>query len=451
MAEGLFRHLVRDRDDFEVLSAGVGASRGQPVSLHTAEVLRPWGIDLSRFRSQPITDELVEKADFIFAMTRGHLDTIHMLFPEAADKAFLVCEFDEQLARYSLDIPDPIGQGVSAYFECRDVLRKALPTLLTFIDEASAHPAMTPTSATSTKPLRIALGADHGGFELKRNVQSFLTEKGFAVSDLGTFSDESTDYSDFAEPVCRGVVSGEYDYGILFCKSGIGMSIAANRHPHIRASLVSREEDARVTRQHNNSNVLCLAAKDVSAEQARKIVDAYLGTAFEGGRHQRRIDKLDEISSDTGGSSLAAVDPEIAAAIKAEETRQRENIELIASENFVSRAVMEAQGSVLTNKYAEGYPGKRWYGGCEHVDVVEALAHGARETTFPRRGARQRPAALRLAGKHGGLFFRPPAGRQNPDDGPLPRRPSHARKQGKFLRPILRGLALRRESGRRAD
>src|SRR5207302_3147453 len=95
IAEGLFRHLVKDRDDIEVISAGVGASHGQPASLHTMEVLRPWAIDLSKFRSQPLSDELVEKADFILAMTRSHLDTIMCIYHEAADKTFLVCEFAE--------------------------------------------------------------------------------------------------------------------------------------------------------------------------------------------------------------------------------------------------------------------------------------------------------------------------------------------------------------------
>jgi len=229
MAEGLFRKLLVGRPDIRVASAGVSAIRGQPPSLHTVEVLRRLGIDLSRFRSQPLTDNLVAEATWIFAMTRSHLDTIQMLFPEAIDKTFLVCEFDPELAATTLDIPDPIGLGLDAYEQTRDILNRALPSLFQFVNQYR-EPMNTPPAGA-------------------------LTQKPFA------------------------------------------------RNP-----------------------------------------------------------------------SLAEVDPQIAEAIRREAQRQFENIELIASENFTSRAVMEAQGSCLTNKYSEGYPGRRWYGGCENMDVIEQLA-----------------------------------------------------------------------------
>ena len=231
MAEALFRRLLAGREDIQVASAGVSAGYGQPASFHTVEVLRRLGIDITGFRSQALTEELVAEATWIFAMTRSHLDTIHLLFPEAADKAYLVCEFDPELARKILDIPDPIGLGPEAYERTRDILNRALPSVLQFINQNSTTTMMNPASTTS--PLHTT-------------------------------------------------------------------------------------------------------------------------------RHT--------------GPSLAETDPAIAEAIRKEAGRQFENIELIASENFTSRAVMEAQGSCLTNKYAEGYPGKRWYGGCEFVDVVEQLA-----------------------------------------------------------------------------
>jgi glycine hydroxymethyltransferase len=224
MAEGLFRRLLNGRPDVQVASAGVSALRGQPASLHTVEVLRRLGIDLSDFRSQPLTDYLVEQATWIFTMTRSHLDTIHLLYPEAADKTYLVCEFDAALASHTLDIPDPIGMGLDAYERTRDILNRALPSVLQFINQ---------------KP--------------------------------------------------------------MITQSSSPKSHAAN-------------------------------------------------------------------------PSLSEVDPQIAEAIRNEARRQFENIELIASENFTSRAVMEAQGSCLTNKYSEGYPGRRWYGGCEYMDVIEQLA-----------------------------------------------------------------------------
>ena len=378
MAQGIFCEMVKGRTDVDARSAGVGAIHGQTPSLHAIEVLRPWGIDISRQRSEPLSPELVQWASHIFVMTRGHLDTVHLLFPEAAAKTHLLCEFDPAFAR-SPDVPDPISLGIDAYQQCRDTIKKALPSVLAFIDDSAtmSEPAATGklTATISHRPLRVALGADHGGVELKRAIHDHLSRRGHMVADFGTNSPQSVDYPDFAEAVSRDVLAGQSDFGILVCKSGIGMSIAANRHPQIRASLVDNAEDARVTRQHNDSNVLCLAATHVDTSSASRIVDTFLNTPFEGGRHERRVEMLEHIGgTGHGARTLADTDPEIFAAIEQEAKRQFENIELIASENFTSRAVMEAQGSCLTNKYAEGYPGRRWYGGCEHIDRIEQLA-----------------------------------------------------------------------------
>ena len=220
--------------------------------------------------------------------------------------------------------------------------------------------------------LRIAIGADHGGVDLKDAVVTYLRGQGHAVDDLGTHGHASVDYPDFADLVTSRVLNGSADDGILVCTTGIGMSIAANRHAGIQASLVGDPETAAITREHNNSNVLVMAGKTTSPELGQRIVDAWLKTPFAGGRHGRRVDKMN--MNKTPDDILEATDPEIAAVIRGEGQRQQNNIELIASENFTSRAVMAAQGSCLTNKYAEGYPGKRWYGGCEEVDKAEQLA-----------------------------------------------------------------------------
>ncbi|MFZ0506150.1 MAG: serine hydroxymethyltransferase [Chthoniobacterales bacterium] len=221
MAEGLFERMTAERADLRVLSAGVSTYPGQPPSAHAVEVLEELGVDISQHRSKPISEKVIEEADWIIAMTRSHLDSIIYLFPRAAEKVYLLREFEPGAT--SLDVADPIGMGLEAYRAAREIIRHSLPGLMQFIDQY--------------RP--------------------------------GAFSTMS-------------------------------------RNPHNR--------------------------------------------------------------------SLEEVDPEIFQAIEAERIRQFENIELIASENFTSRAVMEAQGSVLTNKYAEGYPGRRWYGGCENVDVVERLA-----------------------------------------------------------------------------
>jgi glycine hydroxymethyltransferase len=219
MAEGLFRKLLAGRDDIRVQSAGVSAGRGMPASRHAVQALSVDGVDLADFRSQPLSEELVGQATHIFVMTRDHKRLIELLFPEAAEKTYLLREFEPGAP----DVPDPIGLGRETYERCRDILKRALPALLRFVEN------------------------------------QFMTNE----------------------------------------------------------SIVSQET-----------------------------------TAY----------------------SLASVDPQIADAIFKERRRQFENIELIASENFTSSAVMEAQGSCMTNKYAEGYPGRRWYGGCEYMDVVESLA-----------------------------------------------------------------------------
>jgi glycine hydroxymethyltransferase len=247
MALGLFRRLLGNRKDIEAGAAGVHAVRGQPPSMHAIDVCRRRGVDISNFRSQPLTATLVERATHIFAMTSSHLETIHLLFPESVEKTFLLREFEEPGATLWRDLPDPIGMSRQVYEECADCIDNALPSVLAFVEETE---------------------------------------------------------------------------------------LAVPRNPRAGGTAQS---------------ILAQMAHHLSSES-------------------------DNPTTESSGRSLRQVDPEVFDAIAAEERRQRENIELIASENFTSRAVMEAQGSCLTNKYAEGYPGKRWYGGCENVDVVEQLA-----------------------------------------------------------------------------
>jgi len=245
IAEGLFRQLVGNRKDIEVSSAGVHAVRGQPPSLYAVQVCETSGVDISNLRSQPLTTSLVERATHIFAMTGAHLETIQLLFPQGADKSYLLREFEEPGTTVWRDVPDPIGLGRDVYEVCAGTIKNALPSVLAFVEQSALVP---PGSSRKS-------GSSYSMGDLPQHVQT-------------------------------GSATPQWVYG----------------------------------------------------------------------------------------EAVRRVDPEIFDVISAEELRQRENIELIASENFTSRAVMEAQGSVLTNKYAEGYPGKRWYGGCENVDVAEQLA-----------------------------------------------------------------------------
>ena len=248
IAEGLFRRLIGNRKDIEVVSAGVHAVRGQPPSLYAVQVCAEEGTDISGLRSQPLTATLVDQATHIFAMTGAHLETIQALFPHTAEKTFLLREFEEPGTTVWREVPDPIGLGREVYEHCARIIKNALPSVLAFV------------------------------------------EQGELVRPGAMRSPDVSSYS--MDPLSRQFEPG---------------SVASKSAPNY-------------------------------------------------------------------GEALRKTDPEIYDAIVAEEKRQRENVELIASENFTSRAVMEAQGSLMTNKYAEGYPKKRWYGGCENVDTAEQLA-----------------------------------------------------------------------------
>ena len=236
----------------------------------------------------------------------------------------------------------------------------------------------------SAESYRIAVGADHGGVELKNALVEALKAAGREIVDYGTHVTDSVDYSDFANEVARAVHEERADRGILVCTSGVGVCLAANRFRDVRAANVRTVEETKITRSHNDANVLCLGQTVVTEEVAKDMVEAFLTTDFEGGRHEQRLCKA-------SGSRLAIADSEVFEAIVGEEKRQRSHIELIASENFASPAVMEAQGSLLTNKYAEGYPGRRWYGGCENVDVVEELAINRLKELFGAEHANVQP------------------------------------------------------------
>lgn len=146
---------------------------------------------------------------------------------------------------------------------------------------------------SSANSQRIAVGADHGGFEFKNRLAEYLREAGHAVVDLGTNSADSVDYPDFAHACAEKILSNEADLGVLICKSGVGMSIAANRHRGVRAVLCSEPFSAEMSRRHNNANVLCFGTNVVGEGLALQIVDAFLSAAFEGGRHEKRVAKIE--------------------------------------------------------------------------------------------------------------------------------------------------------------
>jgi ribose 5-phosphate isomerase B len=141
--------------------------------------------------------------------------------------------------------------------------------------------------------MKIAVGSDHAGYEAKKNVVEWLLRHGYEVIDKGTFSTDSVDYPDFAKAVAHSVAQGEAEQGILLCGSGVGVSIVANKIKGIRAALVFNEEIAHLAREHNNANVMCLPARFLTAEQLERCLMNWFQAHFEGGRHERRVAKIE--------------------------------------------------------------------------------------------------------------------------------------------------------------
>ncbi len=228
--------------------------------------------------------------------------------------------------------------------------------------------------------MKIVIGNDHRGYALKVAIKRLLEGKGHEIVDVGTDSEESADYPDFGLIAAERVGAGTCEKGVLICGTGVGMSVAANRVPGVRAALCGSVGAARQSSAHVDANVLVLGASEVGEDKALEIVTAWLETPFEGGRHKRRIEKIAEFDRRAAAGlpmtmeEVLRADPEVGAAIQGELDRQRNTLELIASENFTPPAVLQAVASVMTNKYAEGYPGKRYYGGCAFVDEAESLA-----------------------------------------------------------------------------
>jgi len=142
----------------------------------------------------------------------------------------------------------------------------------------------------------IPIASDHAGFEAKEKVKKILEDLGHMPVDFGTHSDESVDYPDFAVQVAENVDEGEHELGILICGSGQGMCMTANKFKNVRAALVYNEDSARLSRQHNNANVLCLPGRQLSEEQLKQLVKTWLQTKFEGGRHERRVNKIHDLT-----------------------------------------------------------------------------------------------------------------------------------------------------------
>jgi glycine hydroxymethyltransferase len=240
--------------------------------------------------------------------------------------------------------------------------------------------------------MKLVIGCDHGGLAIKNAVKSYLATRTDTVTDLGTDTLDSVDYADYAVEAAEAILEKKADLAILVCTTGVGMSIAANRFAGVRAALCNSVDTAQKIRSHNNANILVLPGSSLDPETAQTITQIFLDTPFSTEkRHARRVCKLERSDRLSEIAHLAEADPEVHAAILGQITQENSTINLIASENTVTRAVREASGSVLTNKYAEGYPGKRWYSGCIPVDTAETLAVERAKKLFGAEHANVQP------------------------------------------------------------
>jgi RpiB/LacA/LacB family sugar-phosphate isomerase len=297
MAEALFRRAVCARQEYRIVSAGVETVNGQSPNELSIEAMDEIGVDISHLRSTALTSRMVEEADYIFGMTRTHIDRVVKEFPRAEDKVFLLREFDDLLAQDEKYIADPIGGSLGVHIHCRNQIEQAVKFLVGYLERWDV---ITPDDDEQKIVESVALGSDHAGYELKEFLKRHLQNKRIRTKDFGPDSTYSADYPDFAKTVSQSVASGQFEIGILVCGTGIGMSIAANKQPGVRAGLVHDEQTARLARQHNNANVLCLGARQTTPELAIKMINAFFESHFEGGRHQRRISKLENGNSNDG-------------------------------------------------------------------------------------------------------------------------------------------------------
>lgn len=232
---------------------------------------------------------------------------------------------------------------------------------------------MTITDWQGKHSLTVSIGTDHGGYDLKQKLIPILELRGIRVVDCGPFAlDPKDDYPEFAHPVARSVSLGRVDIGLLICRSGVGMGIVANRYPGVRAVVAYSTAVASASRRHNCSNVLVLPADYADEALQLAILDTWLSTAFEGARHVPRLEMI-ECGAWFPAAQIHNTDSEISDIIFDGYLKTHSSLNLVASENCVSRAVKAAQGTYLTDKYAEGNIAARHYPDCDVVDRIEQV------------------------------------------------------------------------------
>ena len=330
MAEAMLRQMLgAGQAAATVSSAGLAvAVAGQPASPLAVQVMSERGLDLTGHRVRPLTAGLAGAADLILTMTGAQAAAVRCRLPASAGRVWVLAGYGRERcgacaapAPAAQDIPDPYGCGLDVYRRCAARLEEELTRLVELIAgggqgapirlEAGAMAidtlAVTPIAAellpgaAVTKDAvglrRLAAGADHAGYQLKAELCDVATRLGFEVVDFGTNGAAPVDYPDIAAQVAGAVAAGVCDAGLLVCGTGLGMAIAANKIAGVRAVTANDLFLARLAREHNDANVLCLGARVIGSGLAAEILRTFAGTPFAAERHVRRIRKISKLET----------------------------------------------------------------------------------------------------------------------------------------------------------
>lgn len=276
MAEGIINTLVDDLD-IVATSAGIMARDGENISENSYLVMKDMGVDLGSHRAKILDQATLDKQDLIITMSNSHKDMIMDNFHTKGN----IYTLYEYVDGESKDISDPYGMSYEVYIKTRDEIKKGIIKMIEKIKELQAGKI-------------VGIGSDHGGYPLKEEIKSLLEELEIKYIDYGTNTEESVDYPEYGRRVANAVVSGEVNSGIVICGTGIGISIAANKVKGIRCALCSDTYSARMSKNHNNANMLSLGARVLGIDLAKEITKAWLSEEFEGGRHERRVNDIEK-------------------------------------------------------------------------------------------------------------------------------------------------------------
>lgn len=284
MAEGLARAIAEELGlrGLTFASAGTLAWPGDKAADNAIATLAEMGIEISDHRATQLTPELIAEADLILTMTEGHRRQVLNMAPEAQDKVFTLSSY----AGVAGDIADPFGQPLEVYKHCAEELQSLIRLALAKFSNLEV---------TLVNNMTVVIGSDHAGFEMKEQIRAYLEGRGITVEDMGCHSKDSCDYPDFALAVGEKIRSGACRRGILICGTGVGMAIAVNKVPGVRAANVFDPAIAALAREHNDANVLTLGARFIDLAKAKEIVKTFMETEFAGGRHANRVNKITKI------------------------------------------------------------------------------------------------------------------------------------------------------------